>query len=209
MSLYNSPREHKLRKPRAGFEKIKQQQWDDLKASKEEHSLQPTIELSEQAKFRIKKKKRRSFFIQVLIGIGIFIPITILSANMFFKQVESTHKILAPHHYRLTQEPPDDILKMYLRRGYKTYLNKEYQKSILSFEYLKNNYAVTTFAICGLISSYDELCKEERNPIYCNQLRIELNKYKKFYGLQNEKDEILLKEIKTYHETQAKRFLNQ
>lgn len=209
MSLYNSPKEHKLRKPRAGFEKIKQQQWDDLNASKEEHSLQPTIELSEQAEFRIKKKKQRSFFIQVLIGIGIFIPITILSVNMFFKQVESTHKILAPHHYRLTQEPPDDILKMYLRRGYKTYLNKEYQKSIFSFEYLKNNYAVTTFAICGLISSYDELCKENKNPIYCNKLQVELNKYKKFYGLQNEKDKILLKEIKTYHETQAKRFLNQ
>lgn len=209
MSLYNSPREHKLRKPRAGFEKIKQQQWDDLNASKEEHSLKPTIEISEQAKLRIDKKKQRSFFIQVLIGIGIFIPITFLSVNMFFKQVESTHKILAPHHYRLTQEPPDDILKMYLRRGYKTYLNKEYQKSILSFEYLKNNYAVTTFAVCGLISSYDELCKEEKNSTNCNKLQIELNRYKKSYGCSKQKDEMLLKEIKAYHETQAKRFFNQ
>jgi hypothetical protein len=29
MSLYNSPKEHKLRKPRTGFEKIKKQPWDD------------------------------------------------------------------------------------------------------------------------------------------------------------------------------------
>ncbi len=62
MSLYNSPKEHKLRKPRVGFEKIKQQHWDELNSPKEEIEMKPLIELGDQAKLRIKKKRQRLVF---------------------------------------------------------------------------------------------------------------------------------------------------
>ena len=61
MSLYNSPKEHKLRKPRTGFEQIKKHQLDELYSPKEENEIKPTIELSEQARFRVRKKDNSHF----------------------------------------------------------------------------------------------------------------------------------------------------
>lgn len=208
MSLYNSPKEHKLRKPRSGFEKIKKHQWDELNTPKEEIEIKPLIELSEQAKFRIKKKRQRSLLIQILVFTFVLIPLTFVAVNFFYTKVETTHKKLAPHHYKLTNFPTDDVLNIYLKRGYTAYANQEYQKAILAFKYLKENYAVTTFALTGLISSYDELCKMD-DLYHCDLLYASLLKYKDFYNIENQKHETIIKEIKAYNQFQVDRFLSE
>ena len=170
--------------------------------------MKPLIELGEQAKLRIKKKKQRLLLFQILVFTLILIPLTFVSVNFFYKKVETTHKKLAPHHYRLTEPPTDEVLNIYLKRGYTAYADQEYQKAILAFKYLKENYAVTTFAVAGLISSYDELCKKGNIP-YCDFLYISLLKYKDFYNLDDQNDETIIKEIKEYNEFQMTRFLSE
>lgn len=208
MSLYNSPKEHKLRKPRTVFEKIKQQQWDELNSPKEEIKMKPLIELDEQAKLRIKKKMQRLLFIQFLVFTLIMIPLTIVSVNFFYKKIETTHQKLAPHHYRLTEAPTDEVLNIYLKKGYTAFANQEYQKAILAFKYLKENYEESAFVRAGLLSSYDELC-EKGNIYHCDLLYIFLINYKKSYNLKGQNHETIINEIKAYNQFQVDRFLSE
>ncbi len=208
MSLYNSPKEHKLRKPRTGFEKIKKQHWNDLNTPKEKVEMKPIIELSEEAKFRIKKKRQRSLLIQILIFGLVLIPFTFVSVNFFYKKVETTHKKLAPHHYEQIPPPHYKGLHLYWKRGYTAFANKEYQKAILAFNTLNKNYSNTTFGLTGLILSYEELCKNG-NDRSCDYFEKYFARYKHYYTLRNQDDETILKEIRVFTEEQIEKVLSE
>jgi hypothetical protein len=206
MSLYNSPKEHKLRKPRVGFEKIKKQHWEDLNTPKEEIEMKPTIELSEQAKLRIKKKRRRSLLIQLLVLVLVLIPLTFFIVNFFYKKVETTHKKLAPHHYEMIPVPQFKEVHLYWKRGYTALANKDYNKAIFYFQELNKKSAVTTFGLTGLISTYYELCKNG-NIYYCDLLNQSMLRYKKFYTVKEQDDKDFLKEINSFTNSQIEKVL--
>ncbi|MFK7772571.1 MAG: hypothetical protein AB8F94_10540, partial [Saprospiraceae bacterium] len=163
MSLYNSPKEHKLRKPRVGFDKIKQQQWNELNSPKEEIEMKPLIELGEPAKLRIKKKRQRLLLIQLLVFTLILIPLTFVAVNFFYTKVETAHQKLAPHHYQPIPPPTNKELNWYWKNGYTALANKDYEKAISHFDDLIRRSAETTFGLTGLISLYHERCKNGHN----------------------------------------------
>lgn len=208
MSLYNSPKEHKLRKPRAGFEKIKQQQRADLNSPKEEMEMKPMFELSEQAKLRVKKKRQRSFLIQILVFTFILIPLTFVAVNFFYKKVETTHKKLAPHHYNIVPVPHLQKIQLYWKRAYTAFANKNYDKAIFNFQKLNKKSAVTTFGLTGLISTYDTLCNNG-NIYYCDLLNQSMLRYKKFYTIINQDEKTFLREINNFTQLQIEKVLSE
>ena len=208
MSLYNSPKEHKLRKPRAGFKKIKKQHWEDLNTPKEEIEIKPTIELSEQAKTRIKKQKRRSLIIQLLALTFIFIPFTIVAVNFFYKKIETTHKKLAPHHYEMIPVPHLQELHWNWKKGYTAIANKDYEKAIFYFDDLNKKSSTTTYGLTGLISIYYRRCKNGHNPS-CDLLFESLETYKAIHHIKGNNDSRIIGQINAFTEYQIKKALSE
>jgi hypothetical protein len=208
MSLYNSPKEHKIRKPRAVFEKIKQQQWDELNSPKEEMKMKPLIELDEQTKLRIKKKMHRLLFIQLLVFTLIMIPLAIVSVNFFYKKIETTHKKLAPHHYEMIPVPNLKEFHSYWKKGYLALEKKDYEKAIFYFQELNEKSNVTTFGLTGLISLYYERCKNGNNPS-CDLLEKALNRYKRNYNIKGEYDQRIIRQINNFTQYQIAKVLSE
>ncbi len=208
MSSHIVPKEHRTRKPRAGFEKIKKQHWEDLKTPKEEIEIRPTIELSEQAKFRIRKKKQRSLLIQFLVFTLILVPLTFVSVNYFYSKVEATHKKLAPHHYEQKPPPHYKGLHLYWKRGYIAFANKDYEKAVLAFNSLNKDYHKTTFGLTGLILSHAELCKKGDNTS-CDFFEEYFARYKHYYTLRNQDDDTILKELRAFTQKQIENVLKE
>lgn len=208
MSLYNSPKEHKLRKPRNGFDKIKQQHWDELKSPKEKIEMKPLIELGEQAKLRIKKKRQRLILMQTLIFTLVLIPLTVVAVNFFYKKVEASHKKLAPHHYNIIPAPNLEDYHLYWKKGYLALDKKDYKEAIFYFKELNEKSNVTIFGLTGLISVYYELCKNGDNSS-CDLLAKSMWKYKNRNNTKGEDNQKIIRQINNFTQYQIEKVLSE
>ena len=193
MSFYNHPKEHRLLKPKSGFERSKQLMINELYEGYSTKQTKNRYQLNDRALLRSRKKQNWKIIRELIIVFSFTIPVALLMIQFFSKQLGS-HKnrfIVAAHHKEMSSTNIDNnYLKPFnqsLKLGYDAFFKKDYQKALYYFNQVEKNYSYYINGMLGTIAVYDEMCKMG-NIYACDLLKEKLStkNVKSFYpGLTN------------------------
>jgi len=167
MGFYNHPNEHKLRKPKKGFQGSKELQVQHLYEYKYIDYSRSKIDLDERTILKSEKKQNWKVWKKMIIVFAISLPIIIAVNQFVFQYLSAIEK----KNQAIINKIPLSFYKK-IEYGFKAYSNQEYQKAIFYYQSAKRDNKMYLNGDLGLLIVYHEMC--ENGNIYGCQLFEEL-----------------------------------